>query len=164
MWCGVVCSIALFSGLVVGSDDPTQWMVPLGGRCIHGCVGTGVCGAGQYHLNLYFNIRQRPGTASFAGTAQTCVVADHRDYYYSNGFNVLALACVVIGQITYFMVYNPFTDQSSALFRYCPASVAAFVLPAITYYIGMKFWVYQQLKTAATTSKADSYKILEHNI
>jgi NCS1 family nucleobase:cation symporter-1 len=28
---GVVCSIALISGLVVGSDDPTQWMVPLGG-------------------------------------------------------------------------------------------------------------------------------------
>ena len=28
---GIVCSIALFSGLVVGSDDPTQWMVPLGG-------------------------------------------------------------------------------------------------------------------------------------
>jgi NCS1 family nucleobase:cation symporter-1 len=28
---GVVCSIALFSGLVVQSDDPTEWMVPIGG-------------------------------------------------------------------------------------------------------------------------------------
>jgi NCS1 family nucleobase:cation symporter-1 len=28
---GVVCSIGLFSALVVGSDDPTEWMVPLGG-------------------------------------------------------------------------------------------------------------------------------------
>jgi NCS1 family nucleobase:cation symporter-1 len=28
---GVVSSIALYSALVVGSDDPTRWMVPLGG-------------------------------------------------------------------------------------------------------------------------------------
>ena len=28
---GVVSSIALYSALVVGSDDPTEWMVPLGG-------------------------------------------------------------------------------------------------------------------------------------
>lgn len=28
---GVVSSVALYSALVVGSDDPTQWMVPLGG-------------------------------------------------------------------------------------------------------------------------------------
>jgi len=27
----IVCSVALFSALVVGSDDPTEWMVPLGG-------------------------------------------------------------------------------------------------------------------------------------
>ena len=28
---GIVCSIALFSALVLKSDDPTEWMVPLGG-------------------------------------------------------------------------------------------------------------------------------------
>jgi len=28
---GVVSSIALYSALVVGSDDPTEWMIPLGG-------------------------------------------------------------------------------------------------------------------------------------
>ena len=28
---GVVCSVALFSALVVQSDDPTEWMVPIGG-------------------------------------------------------------------------------------------------------------------------------------
>jgi NCS1 family nucleobase:cation symporter-1 len=28
---GVVCAVALFSGLVVQSDDPTEWMVPIGG-------------------------------------------------------------------------------------------------------------------------------------
>jgi len=28
---GAVCAIALVSGLVIGSDDPTQWMIPLGG-------------------------------------------------------------------------------------------------------------------------------------
>jgi NCS1 family nucleobase:cation symporter-1 len=28
---GVVCTIALFSALVVHSDDPTEWMVPIGG-------------------------------------------------------------------------------------------------------------------------------------
>jgi NCS1 family nucleobase:cation symporter-1 len=28
---GVVCSVALFSGLIVQTDDPTEWMVPIGG-------------------------------------------------------------------------------------------------------------------------------------
>lgn len=28
---GVVCSVALFSALTVQSDDPTEWMVPIGG-------------------------------------------------------------------------------------------------------------------------------------
>jgi NCS1 family nucleobase:cation symporter-1 len=28
---GVVCSVALFSALLVKSDDPTEWMVPIGG-------------------------------------------------------------------------------------------------------------------------------------
>ena len=28
---GLVCSVGLFSALVVGSDDPTEWMVPIGG-------------------------------------------------------------------------------------------------------------------------------------
>ena len=28
---GVVCSIGLFSALVIKSDDPTEWMIPLGG-------------------------------------------------------------------------------------------------------------------------------------
>lgn len=28
---GVVCSIGLFSALVIQSDDPTEWMIPLGG-------------------------------------------------------------------------------------------------------------------------------------
>lgn len=28
---GVVCSVALFSALLVKSDDPTEWMIPIGG-------------------------------------------------------------------------------------------------------------------------------------
>ena len=28
---GVACTIALFSALVIKSDDPTEWMIPLGG-------------------------------------------------------------------------------------------------------------------------------------
>ncbi len=60
-------------------------------------------------------------------------------YYYLGGFNVLALACVIIGQLTYFWVYNPFTDEAQDLFRFLPASIAAFVLPALIYWVGMRF-------------------------
>ncbi|MDH3519535.1 MAG: cytosine permease [Myxococcales bacterium] len=31
---GVVCTVALFSALVVQSDDPTEWMVPIGGLVV----------------------------------------------------------------------------------------------------------------------------------
>jgi len=222
---GVVCTIALFSGLVVGSDDPTQWMVPLGGVVmgVLALLFVALANITSTSVSLFASglaLRHLPGLhkrawwqiivitiipltffivwpqelydmgdafLAYNGTMHAPVggvllvdyfllrkqrlhlasifeAAPTGRYYYSNGFNVLALACVVIGQITYFMVYNPFTDQSSALFRYCPASIAAFALPALIYYIGMKFWVYQQLKTAAANSKADSYEVLEPNI
>jgi NCS1 family nucleobase:cation symporter-1 len=62
-------------------------------------------------------------------------------YYYTKGFNILALSGIALGQVTYFLVYNPFTDEASALFQFLPASIAAFLLPALVYWIGMKFWV-----------------------
>jgi NCS1 family nucleobase:cation symporter-1 len=62
-------------------------------------------------------------------------------YYYTRGFNILALACIVIGQATYFLVYNPFTTETSGLMHFLPASIAAFLLPALIYWAGMKFWV-----------------------
>ena len=62
-------------------------------------------------------------------------------YYYWKGFNVLALGCIVIGQLAYFLVYNPFTDEAHALFRFLPASIAAFFLPALIYWAGMRFWL-----------------------
>lgn len=222
---GVVCSIALFSGLVVGSDDPTQWMVPLGGvfMGVLALLFVALANITSTSVSLFASglaLRHMPalrktawwqvivitilpltffviwpqelydlGDAFLAynGTMHAPVggvllvdyfvlkkqrlhlasifeAAPSGRYYYSNGFNVLALACVVIGQFTYFMVYNPFTDAASALFRYCPASVAAFVLPAVIYYIGMKFWLYQGLKTAANQTADEGRKLLEPNI
>jgi NCS1 family nucleobase:cation symporter-1 len=40
---GVVSSIAMCCALVVGSDDPTQWMVPLGGVLL-GAIALGIMG------------------------------------------------------------------------------------------------------------------------
>lgn len=62
-------------------------------------------------------------------------------YYYVKGFNILALSCIVLGQATYFLVYNPFTTETSAVMRFVPASIAAFLLPAMVYWTSMKFWV-----------------------
>ena len=197
---GIVCSIALVSGLVVGSDDPTRWMVPLGGLfmgvlalgfvALANITSTAVSlfasGLALRHvpglhkrrwkqiilltcLPLFFvaiwprEVFDLGGTfLAYNGTMQAPVAgillvdyfflrkqhihlrsifeaAPSGQYYYSKGFNILALGAVIIGQIAYFVIYDPFTDEANELFRYVPASVAAFCLPAIVYWAGMKF-------------------------
>lgn len=203
---GIVCSIALISGLVVGTDDPTMWMIPLGGvfmgvialvfvalanitstsvslfasglalRHLPGlhtspwkliialtCVpllffvfwpdelydmgGAFLAYNGTMHapvagvlmVDYFFLRKQRIHLRSIYEAAPTGL------YYYWKGFNWLALSCIVIGQVTYFLVYNPFTDAASPLLRFLPASVAAFGLPAIVYWAGMRFWIGQRV-------------------
>ncbi len=199
---GVVCSIALFSGLVIGSNDPTEWMVPLGGvfMGVLALVFVGLANITSTSVSLFASglaLRHLPGLHTTGWKliiALTCVplmffvfwpheLYDMGDaflayngtmhapvggilmvdylflrkqrlhlrsifeadpggqYYYTRGFNILALSGIAIGQVTYFLVYDPFTDEASALFQFLPASIAAFLLPALIYWIGMKFWV-----------------------
>jgi NCS1 family nucleobase:cation symporter-1 len=70
------------------------------------------------------------------------------EYYFWKGFNVLALAGIVIGQLTYFYLYNPFTDASHWLFNILPASIAAFLVPALIYWVGMRFYAQKTLVDA----------------
>ncbi len=44
----------------------------------------------------------------------------------------------MLGQVTYFYLYNPFTSEVSELGRLAPASIAACLLPAFTYWSAMK--------------------------
>jgi NCS1 family nucleobase:cation symporter-1 len=60
------------------------------------------------------------------------------DYYYWKGFNVLGIACIVIGQAVYFTLFDPIDLEMHWLFTYVPASVAAFAVPALVYWIGMR--------------------------
>ncbi|MGI9201654.1 MAG: cytosine permease, partial [Woeseiaceae bacterium] len=71
------------------------------------------------------------------------------EYYFWKGFNVLALAGIVIGQLTYFYLYNPFTDASHWLFNILPASIAAFLVPALFYGVGMQFYTQKALSDDA---------------
>jgi NCS1 family nucleobase:cation symporter-1 len=199
---GIVCSIALVSGLVIGSDDPTKWMIPLGGLfmgvvalafvALANITSTSVSlfasGLALRHLPflrkrawkliialtcvplIFFAIWPHElfdlgdTFLAYNGTMQAPVAgillvdyfllkkqhihlrsifesAPSGLYYYTRGFNFLALGGIIIGQFAYFAIYNPFTDEAHTLFRFLPASVAAFVIPAFIYWVGMKFWL-----------------------
>jgi NCS1 family nucleobase:cation symporter-1 len=222
---GIVCSIALFSGLVIGSDDPTQWMVPLGGVlmgvvalvfvALANITSTSVSlfasGLALRHLPalhqrgwkliivltcvplVFFVIWPRElfdlGDAFLAynGTMHAPVggillvdyfilkkqrlhlrsifeAAPTGLYYYWKGFNVLALSCIVIGQLSYFLIYNPFTDEAHALFRVLPASIAAFFLPALIYWAGMRFWLQEHYQRRAGSEEGLPVVLSKPNI
>ena len=211
---GIACSIALFSGLIVGSVDPTEWMIPLGGVFVgvmalafvalanitSSVVSVYASGLALRHLP---GLKQRawwhvvvitlvPLTAfifwpqelydlgdaflAYNGTMHAPVggilfvdyfflrnqrinlraVYDsdpNGEYYFWKGFNVLALAGIVIGQLTYFYLYNPFTDASHWLFSVLPASIAAFIVPAAIYWAGMTLHARRATARAAQPDK-----------
>jgi len=60
------------------------------------------------------------------------------DYFYSRGFNWIALGSLLLGQATYVFLYNPLTGATHELFRWAPASIAAFVVPALVYGVAMR--------------------------
>lgn len=222
---GAVCSIALFSGLVIGSDDPTQWMVPLGGvfMGVIALLFVALANITSTAVSLFASglaLRHVPGLhksswhviiaittvpllffvvwptelydlgdafLAYNGTMHAPVggillvdyflirkqrlhlrsifeAAPSGQYYYTKGFNFLALACVVIGQITYFVVYNPFTDEAHAVFEFLPASIAAFALPAIIYWVGMKLLSRRIVQGTDMVGQAAPDRLLKPNI
>jgi NCS1 family nucleobase:cation symporter-1 len=196
---GVVSSIALYSALVVGSDDPTRWMVPLGGLFM-GIVALGfvaLANISSIAVSLFASglalrhvpgLRRRPwwqivvittipcsffivwskelydlGDAFLAynGTMYAPISgilfvdffllrkqriclrsifdnAPDGAYHYWKGFNLLGLAGIILGQAVYFYLYNPLSGATHWLFTYVPASLAAFTVPAVIYWAGMR--------------------------
>ncbi|MDA0681633.1 MAG: cytosine permease [Proteobacteria bacterium] len=222
---GIVCSIALFSGLVVGSDDPTKWMVPLGGvfMGVLALLFVALANITSTSVSLFASglaLRHVPGlrrrswrviialTAvplaffvvwprelydlgdaflAYNGTMHAPVggillvdyfflrkqqlhlrsifeAAPSGQYYYTGGFNVLALSCIIIGQLTYFLVYNPFTDEAHEVFRFLPASIAGFLLPALIYWAGMRFWLQRRPHKDRATDEEQPGKLIMPNI
>jgi len=60
------------------------------------------------------------------------------EYYFHRGFNWIALGALLLGQVVYIIMYNPISGEIHQLSRFVPASVAASVLPALVYGIGMR--------------------------
>ena len=222
---GAVCSIALVSGLVIGSDDPTQWMVPLGGLFmgVLALAFVALANITSTSVSLFASglaLRHVPGLhkrawkliialtcvplvffvfwprelfdlggafLAYNGTMQAPVAGillvdyfflrkQHIHlrsifeaspsglYYYDKGFNFLALGAMVVGQLVYFLIYDPFTDAAQVLFRFLPASIAAFVLPALIYWAGMKFWLEERFERRAGPEAALADRLLKPNI
>jgi NCS1 family nucleobase:cation symporter-1 len=196
---GLVCSIGMFSALVVGSANPTEWMVPLGGLhlgllalvfvalanvtstavsifasglalrhipalrgwswkqlmllTIIPCVPFVFWPHELYDLGDVFLAYNGTMHAPIAGIlfADFVFLRGQRlslrsifeddpsgEYHYSRGFNWMAIGAVVLGQAIYFFLYNPITAETHDLVRFLPASIAAFLLPALVYWLGMR--------------------------
>lgn len=219
---GLVSSVALYVALVIGSDDPTRWMIPLSGLFIGiialTCVG--MANITAVALSLFASglaLRHVPGLqirpwwqiivitvipcsffvfwseelydlgASFLaynGTMYAPIAgivffdyfflrrqrvclrsvfdnAPHGAYYYWKGFNLLGLAGIVLGQLVYFWLYNPLTGDTHWLFTYLPASVAAFMVPGLIYWVGMRL---QGVKISAGSEGAQAVHLHQPNI
>jgi NCS1 family nucleobase:cation symporter-1 len=194
----VACCIGLFSALVVQSNDPTEWMVPLGGvvmglfalvfvaaaNVTSTAVSLFASGLAMRHVKQFRSMPWRQvmlllivpcvpfvfwpaelfsfGDAFLAynGTMYAPIsgilFADYfflrkqklnlralfegdpsGEYYFHRGFNWLALGSLLLGQVVYVIMYNPISGEIHELSRFIPASVAASVLPALVYGIGM---------------------------
>ncbi len=195
----VACCIGLFSALVVKSNDPTEWMIPLGGvimgilalafvalaNITSTAVSLFASGLAMRHVKRF---RATPwwqlmlvlivpclpfvfwphelfdlGDAFLAynGTMYAPIsgilLADYfylrkqklnlralfeddpsGEYYSQRGFNWVALGSLLLGQVVYIIMYNPISGEIHQLSRFVPASVAASVLPALVYGIGMR--------------------------
>jgi NCS1 family nucleobase:cation symporter-1 len=222
---GIVSSIALYSALVVGSDDPTQWMVPLGGVflglialsfvALANVTSTGVSlFASGLALRHVPGLKRRPWWQILVVTIIPCcffivwseelysmgdaflayngtmyapisgilfvdflvlrrqriclrsVFDNSTDgaYYYWKGFNPLALGCVLLGQATYFALYNPISGEAHWLFVYVPASLAAFGVPALVYWAGMRAFGFKLAMRARETNDGKAGTLSRPNI
>jgi len=73
----------------------------------------------------------------------------------------VALGCVVLGQIVYLLLYNPLTSETTEMFRFLPASVASFVVPAFVYGIAMARWFPGSKRSSRPTARR---RIVDPNI
>lgn len=223
---GIACSVGLFSALVVQSDDPTEWMVPLGGvfMGVLALVFVALANVTSTAVSLFASglalrhvpaLRSRPwwqlmvllvipcapfilwpgelydmGDAFLAynGTMYAPISgilftdyfllrgqrlnlwsifedAPGGDYFYSRGFNWIALGSLVLGQATYIFLYNPLTGVTHELFRWAPASIAAFVVPALVYGVAMRLLNRRTLSEASPApTAARGRRVISPNI
>jgi NCS1 family nucleobase:cation symporter-1 len=80
-------------------------------------------------------------------------------YHYSHGFHWPALASLVLGQGLYLFLYNPITGEAHDLFQLMPASAAACVVPALTYWLATL-----AMRKAATADVNAPRHLVEPNI
>ena len=60
--------------------------------------------------------------------------APQGEYHYRRGFNWVGLGSIVLGQAVYLFLYNPLSGETHDWFRFMPASIAAFLVPAVVYW------------------------------
>jgi len=201
----IVCSVSLFSALIVQTEDPTEWMVALGGPVMgvlaicfvalanvtSSSVSMFASGLALRHIKRF---RLLPWSHLMLITVLPClpfviwpqelysmgdafltyngtlfapvtgilltdyfllrgqtlnlraIFSDSADeeYHYQRGYNWVALGCVVLGQIVYLALYNPLTSETSEIFRFLPASIASFAVPAFAY--GIASWLLRHLR------------------
>ena len=88
------------------------------------------------------------------------------EYHYTKGFNWIALGSLVLGQATYLFLYNPITGETHELFQWAPASIAAFVVPALVYGLAMRLLNVQAAAAArvAGSAAAGGRRLIAPNI
>ena len=91
-------------------------------------------------------------------------------YYYTRGVNWIGIVSLVLGQAVYILLYNPGSGETHDLFYYLNPSIAATVIPAIVYTIGMKMLgsLEKSMPTAEQIrqreDRPEGQKILDPNI
>jgi NCS1 family nucleobase:cation symporter-1 len=219
-----VCAVALFSALVLKSDDPTEWMVPLGGPvmgilalCFVALANITSSSVSMFASGLALRHIQRfrlvPWSSVMMLTVIPClpfvfwpqqlydlgdafltyngtlfapvtgilftdyfllrnqtlnlraIFSDdtHAEYHYKRGYNWAALVCVALGQAVYLALYNPLTSATTEMFRFLPASVASFVVPAITYGI-LASLLNRRAKASGSQTSIPNQRIIAPNI
>ena len=56
-------------------------------------------------------------------------------YSFWGGFNPVAFLAVAAGAVTYYVLLNPLTFESAAVFRYTTATLPAFLVAGVVYYL-----------------------------
>jgi len=78
------------------------------------------------------------------------------EYYFHRGYNWLALGSLLLGQILYILLYNPYTGESHPLAEFAPASVASCVIAAVTYGVSMRVLNRRESARAQTLAGHDA--------
>lgn len=63
------------------------------------------------------------------------------DYWFTRGFNLVALLSVLAGQLLYLLLFDPVSNEAHPLFRHLTASAPSVLLPMVLYGAGMKLFV-----------------------